>query len=477
MEKEKSNILLVEDDADFRELIKRNFGRWYRIIPAPNLDVAAKAIKVNSNFDLILLDLSFDVGEDLEGLQHIQIFKSLTPKTPIIVVTKDQKSSTVIRAMRNGADNYVRKDELDINEWRVLFDQYLDQSTVDVEEKGSKDKEHTFIGENQAIIKLKSQLRKLSEIPDVTVLITGETGVGKEVAARYLHQFGIRKDKPFKAVNLSVIPDSLIESTLFGHRKGAFTDAKGNYKGAFEEAQGGILFLDEIGEVNHSIQVKLLRFLEDKKITPVGGQEIQLDVQIVTATNRDLSKEIDGNNFRSDLYYRLNQFNIHIPPLRERKDDLRLLLKHYLEKNDLTKEHLSASAQQKLLNFNWPGNVRQLVNTLKQCTVKLKVNDQEKITDDLLPIEIQRFEFQDDPKVAINNISSLNAEEQKAVIDLTEIEQALANNKNKGEAAKALNLNLDKLKYKIEKYYKAYPGLFNKFPTISQKYKLQNDEK
>ncbi len=471
MSKERPLVLLVEDEPEFSDFMRRTFGQWYRMVHAPTLQAAGKALR-NGHYQLLLLDLTFGSGaqSDLEGLQHIRRFKSYAPGMPLIVVTKDQKSSTVVKAMKNGADNYVRKDEFDVKGWKALFDQYLDQKAqVEKEEKPVSSKTRDFIGETEAILRIKQSLRKLSEIPDITVMLTGETGVGKEVAARYLHQFGKRKDKPFKAVNLSVITDSLLESTLFGHRKGAFTDAREDMKGAFEEADSGILFLDEIGEINPSIQVKLLRFLEDKKITPVGGKEIQLDVQIVVATNRNLKEEVEKGNFRSDLYYRLNQFAIHIPPLRKRRRDVELLLDHYLSVNGIPLSALEPATLEKLLAYHWPGNVRELVNLVKRLAVYQKMQGVDRIGVDLLPEEVRAHQVSGE-EVA-TELSDLELE--TALTELNAIEKALREHRKKGDAARVLQLNLDKLKYKIDKYYEMAPELFERFPTISQKYKLQ----
>ena len=279
----------------------------------------------------------------------------MLPRIPIIVITNARQSSLAVESIKQGADDFIRKDEGSKEEWKRLFDRYLSGSAAQNSPSTNvklptKNKEYRFIGETPKIVQIKHFLEKLSENPDVTVLITGETGVGKEVAARYLHQIGVRRGKPFQAVHVSSMSPTLLESELFGHKKGAFTDARSDKKGAFERANGGILFLDEIGEINPELQIKLLRFLENKVITPVGGEEIQLDIQILAATNRNLKEEIDKGHFRADLYHRLNQFPIQIPPLRDRRPDIPLLIRHYLEKegefeSSLTKEGLGNSSQ------------------------------------------------------------------------------------------------------------------------------------
>ena len=266
---EKAIILLVEDDPDFRQKMTKAFGQTFRIVQADSLKSAAIALDVG-NYDLVLLDLSFNNDNKLEGLNKIAPFKKLVPQTPIIVVTKDQKSSTNVEAIKRGADNFVRKDEFDIRAWHKLFSDAISEAkaevtTADNVPGGSAG--YPFIGETPEILKIKRKLVKLSERPDYTVLILGDTGVGKEVAARYLHEQGARSHQPFRAVNLSAVTKTVMESMLFGHRKGAFTDAKDDKKGLFEQANGGVLFLDEIGEIDHDIQVITLSCRNRKSLT------------------------------------------------------------------------------------------------------------------------------------------------------------------------------------------------------------------
>lgn len=469
MPEEKSNILLVEDDGDFRNQMVRSFGKQFRIVTANSLKAAAIALD-KGRYDLVLLDLSFDDDEQLEGLAQIRPFKKMVPGIPIIVVTKDQSSSTTVKAMREGADDFIRKDEFDIVHWTKLFEATLCKG---VSVKEVPDSGVNFIGESEAIKKIKDKLVKLSTMPDYTVLILGETGVGKEVAAQYLHQHGARSAQPFQAINLSAVSKSLMESSLFGHRKGAFTDAKTDQKGAFEKANGGVLFLDEIGEIDHDIQVKLLRFLQDKIITPVGGKDMKLDVQIVTATNRDLSQAIKDGSFREDLYYRLATVPVLIPPLRVRKGDVELLLNHYLQKTAGTADVLSPAAKELLLNFNWPGNVRQLVNIVRTICFNRELEGVDVVDLELLPSEIKKVKREAQSSNDLE-ISHLSSEAKQAAVYLEDVEAALRKYKRKGEAAEHLNTNLDNLKYRITTYFEKHPELFKKYPITVQRYKLIN---
>ena len=474
MQNDKPLLLLVEDSADFRGRMQQSFGRWYRLVQSPSLKAAALALQTG-NYDLVLLDLSFDDGHDLEGLQHIRPFKRLLDDTPIIVVTKDQKSSTVVTALRAGADDYVRKDEFDIQRWRTLFDNHIQRHRTRIREAAPRQSTpagHLFIGETPAIQQIKKYLTKLSSRPDISVLLLGETGVGKEIAARYLHEHGQRADKPFQAINLTAVSRELMESTLFGHRKGAFTDARADQQGAFEKAHAGILFLDEIGEIDHNIQVKLLRFLQDKIITPVGGGEIQLDVQVVAATNRDLKAAMNEGVFRADLYYRLSNFIVTIPPLRERREDIELLLDYYLRQHAGSTDVLTPAARNRLVAYAWPGNVRELVNTVKTLCVHREFQEVDHIDVELLPEEIRAFQPPAAPTGPhVPEVATLS--EKNALSDLTAIEAALNQYPRKGQAAEALGLNLDQLKYKIDRYYEKYPALLDGFPVIKRKYKLK----
>lgn len=472
MLEQKPNIHLVEDDARFRQLMVRSFGKDFRIVQAPSLKTAVIALD-NGHYDLVLMDLSFDDDELLEGLQHIKPFKKIIPDTPIIVVTKDQSSSTTVEAIKVGADDFLRKDEFHIQRWIKVFKKWIDQPPLAVDASAQKkttrsSDTHTFIGESPQIQQIKKYLVKLSSKPDYTVLLLGETGVGKEVAARYLHEQGVRSDKPFQAINLSAVSKTLMESSLFGHKKGAFTDAKSDQKGAFEKAHGGVLFLDEIGEIDMDIQIKLLRFLQDKTITPVGGKNIELDVQIVAATNRNLEKAIEERNFREDLYYRLSSFKVEIPPLRERPRDIKLLVDFYTQKFTGVPSILTPRTEAMLLNYHWPGNIRQLVNIMRTISVYREFDELEVIDVDRLPKEVYTSHS------GSGETKGAMVKEQAAMIELNAIEEALQKHSRKTDAAKALDLSLDQLKYRVDKHFQDSPNLLERYTTIVKKYNLSN---
>ncbi len=479
----KPRILLVEDEQSFQDEIRLAFGKVYNILNARSVKAALLAIKLQE-IDLVILDLFLDSNTKLDGLDLIKPFKQEKPTVPIIICSKDPSSATIVKALKLGADDYIRKDEFDAESSKILTDKYLNRSPEKVTAKVIKEDRPTsfFIGESPQILKIKKYLSKLSEKPNITVLLTGESGVGKEVAARYLHEYGIRKDKPFEAVHLSNLTETLMESRLFGHKKGAFTDAKEDMKGALEKAHKGILFLDEIGEINGNIQTKLLRFIEDKIVNPIGGDAKQLDVQIIVATNKNLKKEVRAGHFRKDLYYRLNQFPIEIPPLRERREDLPEMIRYYFNKEGVNMDDLTPLVIKKMNEYSYPGNIRELVNTIKSVSAKYEVLELDEIDESLLPREFIHPEEIFDSVFAnddTNTVATTPDENQPldkdatiASLHLKEIEDALvAHGGKKGKAAASLELSMDNLRYRVDKYYDSYPHLFRAYPMICKRYK------
>ena len=413
----------------------------------------------------------------------------------IIVVTGHHEIENVVNAVKLGADDFLYKEDLDYDLWDKKFQDTITRFEDKQENKRLKKevaqlktkdaKKHIFIGKSPKIIAIKDRLRLLSEVPDITVLLSGEMGVGKEVAARYLHQHGVRNEKPFNAVNLNAIPEHLVESTLFGAKKGAFTGATKDTKGYFEQSSGGILMLDEIGDISLNMQKKMLRLLQEKTFRPVGGEkDIKVDVQIIVATNKDLQKEIDKGNFREDLYYRFT-YTIDIPPLRERKEDIALIAQHFLEGQSL-ESIITEEVNQRFLEYDWKGNIRELDSTINFMLIERKLAGKEKVDLKCLPVKIQKFNvFEISIKKIKNHINQSNlipnTKEHSKVnraIDLAKrelqyIENALlSKNKVKGDAAEMLGFeNTDNLRYKIKTYYRKHPELFDYFPTIQLCYR------
>ena len=493
MEKQVYTILIVDDDIEFHKDTRLALRNHYICEGATGIDSFNEKLK-NKEYDLILLDLVLSEDSDKKiGLDLLDTIKNENPNIPVVIITADGEVETVVTAIQNGASDYIHKEHLNYDILDKKFRKIIESQALKSENhrlkaeikrlKVESDSSHPFIGETDAVKRIKRTLEIVAGEPDMTVLITGETGVGKEVAARYLHQHGPRNDRPFQAVNLSAIQRTLLESELFGHVKGAFTGASRSKEGYFNQANGGVLMLDEIGDIDSNIQIKLLRFLETKLIRPVGSdKDIQLDIQIVAATHKDLAEEVKKGNFREDLYQRLKAKVIRIPSLRERREDIPLIINHYLAKQGLTKEIITHEAMAFLFNYGWKGNIRELRYTIDGMLLERKILDVPKVTPACLPQEIRSYSPVDEiiaepvlahASTAFDEEQDIGIEEKKVLIDLTSIEQALVKrNKVKGDAAIDLGYNSsDNLRYRIKTYYDKYPYLFNNFPTIKQCYK------
>lgn len=486
------HILVVDDDAEFHQQIRYAFRRQFLFSGAMNETQLFQKLQSDETYDLVLLDLVLDDTQEKKGLDLLSKIKAQYAKQAVIVVTADRSIDTVVEAMKLGANNFLVKDNFDFDYWHNQFLEVIESNQLKTENKQlraevkrrrkEESSAYPFIGQSLQIKEIKRILRLVSEEPDVSVLITGETGTGKEVAARYLHAHGARKDKPFQAVNLSAIQDTLLESTLFGHKKGAFTGATRDMEGYFNQANGGILLLDEIGDIDQNIQIKLLRFLETKEIRPVGSdKDIKLDVQVVAATHRDMYQAVQEGKFREDLYQRLKAMVVELPPLRSRRDDIPLLLAHFFETDNI-QSLFTPSAYAALIAYDWIGNIRELKNAVAYMQLRAKIYDKSIIDEKCLPNEVLNPKSIVLPKVqeqsAYNNtpstsIATNNIEEEHALIDLDRIEQLLiAKNKVKKDVAVAMGLeNTDNLRYRIKKHYDKHPRLFINFPTISQSYK------
>ena len=490
------HILIVDDDTEFHQQIRYAFRRQFLFSGAVNEQQLFQKLGESSDFDLLLLDLVLDESEAKKGLDLIPQIVSQYPELPVIIVTGDRSIDTVVTAMKLGAKNFLVKDDFDFDYWEQRFTEVIEGSKLkqenrelraEVDRRRAQENEaYPFIGESPQIQEIKRILKLVSEEPDVTVLITGETGTGKEVAARYLHAHGARQKGPFQAVNLSAIQDTLLESTLFGHKKGAFTGASRDMEGYFSQANHGILMLDEIGDIDQNIQIKLLRFLETKLIRPVGSdQDVLLDVQVVTATHRDLAGAVQEGRFRADLFQRLKAMVIELPPLRARRDDIPLLLGHYFQEDDLSRV-MTDDALDAMLEYSWIGNIRELKNAVSYAQLRARIQDKKLIDERCLPAEILNSEtiipiatqpssVVGEPGPSTSNLVATpkNIDEEHALIDLDRIEKLLIQkNKVKKDVAIAIGLeNTDNLRYRIKKHFDKHPHLFANFPTISQSYR------
>lgn len=359
----KPKILVVDDDEALRQSAKVVLQKDYTIELAASAENALERLSVES-FDLVLMDLAMPGMGGMAGLRRL---RSAYPSLPIVMMTAYQTVQTAVEAMKVGAVDYLVKP-FDVAQLREIIAKNLGSFHADKLQACGP-----LRAKAASMTQVFSLVRQVAD-KDVTVLITGESGTGKELVAQAVHQFSLRQNKPFVVVNCAAIPENLIESELFGHEKGAFTNADRRRLGQFEIAQGGTLFLDEIGEIPPALQVKLLRFLQNKTFNRVGGNDpLSVDVRIVAATNRQLEKEVANGNFREDLFYRLNVVQIKIPALRDRREDIIPLGEYFLSKHlralGKPTKRFSAEVLEKLEGYAWPGNVRELENTMERLAV------------------------------------------------------------------------------------------------------------
>lgn len=492
MPDKKPHILLVDDDPEFREVTidARPLREAFTFDEAGSLQQMNIKLKERP-YDLLLLDLNLNNNGVGAGLHQIPLIRNAYSELPIIVVTSEGKIRVVVDAIKQGAVNYLHKAGVDYNLWKHTFAREIENNKARLQAaqlkkenerlsvtlnhyRSQENARYPFIGESKAVKQIKRQLEIVAQRPDMNVLITGETGVGKEVAARYLHNNGPRQDKAFVGVNLSAIQKDLLEAQLFGSRKGGYTGAIKDLSGYFEQANGGVLMLDEIGDIDNPIQIKLLRFLETRLIRPVGSdKDIELNLQVVAATHRDLKTAIREQRFREDLYQRLNVMHIIIPPLRERPEDIPLIMNHFLGREGLDHQVIDQEAMDSLLAYRWRGNIRELKNAVDHILLQREILAVDKVNFDCLPKDIQEH----DPSMPEpgREDETRSPEEQKALVDLREIEAALI--KASGSKSKAAELwngkTADDLRYRIVTLYKQCPQLFEHFPNIQEKYSKQ----
>lgn len=371
----KFRLLVVDDEKNIREGLAESLAmEGYDVVAVPNGGEGWKRFE-KGDIDLVITDLRMPGmgGEELQRKINAE-----TPGLPVIILTGHGSIEDAVSAMRNGAFDFVTKpfniDHLAMLVKRALQSREMEIKNRDLEEElGLKNHFRKMIGESAAIRQVFDTVGRAAPAK-ASILITGESGTGKELVADAVHELSPRKGKPLVKLHCAALASSLLESELFGHEKGAFTGANARKRGRFERANEGTLFLDEIGEIDQNIQIKLLRVLQDKKFERVGGEEtIEVDVRIIAATNKDLKLEVEKGAFREDLYFRLNVVNIHVPPLRERKDDIPLLLAAFLkecsEENGRQIEGFDEKARAAIYAYDWPGNVRELRNCVESAVV------------------------------------------------------------------------------------------------------------
>jgi len=501
-EEAKKKILIVDDEPAFYDGFRKKLDSVYEFFDVSSYHIGKDLIE-RGEYHLVLLDLNFRDQGYQYGLDTILLdaVAKADKKFPIIVCTQDTQVETLHRAKHNGADGFLFKKDYTPELWeaeigRVLKDFHaLPDSCLIPNTDG-------FISASDKVKALKERISKLPSFgPKMTVLFFGETGVGKEVAANYLHQVKNDPTLPFVAINLSSINENLIESELFGHVEGAFTGAIKDKIGLFEAAGNGTLFLDEIGEISLELQVKLLRVIEERKFKKVGANDsIDLEAQLVFATNVDLERAVISETFRRDFYERISTISFEIPALRTRRKDLEPLINYFLEVEEVcpkmlpmygqtAKKSFSAAALSKLYQYHWPGNIRELRSSLQKMLFEAYVKGKDLIDEDVLLDRFRqgRFEFDQIPEEMGNypgNASNISPKpdhnnwpiaKQTAYHELSRIEKALIDSGGrKNDAAELLGLKNDQtIRYKVKKkYFKQFPELFDSFPTIKKVYKL-----
>jgi len=438
--------LIVDDEADICELLEITLNRMGINTQSATNVTTAKALLKQNSFDLCLTDLRLPDGDGLEILDYIQ---KHFPNIPVAMISAHGSMDTAITAMKKGAFDFISKP-IDLDGLRQLITNALKLSTIDnVKQKKTASKQ-ILLGQSKVMEDLREKIIKLAR-SQAAVYINGESGSGKELVAKLIHHQGIRDTKPFVAINCGAISHELMESEFFGHKKGSFTGAISDKKGLFQAASGGTLFLDEVADLPLSLQVKLLRAIQEKKIRPVGSQqEITADVRLLSATHKDLAIMVKNGAFRQDLYYRINVIELSVPSLRTRIEDIPELSEHLLailsKNNGLEKPSLSTSALKTLKNYNFPGNVRELENILERA-LALYEGSTIHAEDLNLPLNNNALSFDED-----YNPSKISLEAYLEMIEKRLINEALIENKwNKTATAKYLGLSFRSLRYRLKK--------------------------
>ena len=380
MDKNKRKILIIDDEEGIRDQFKWSLKQDYEVLVAGNAEEGIELFK-SEHPDLVVSDIALSENGDQDGLQLFEDIQLLDSKVKVIIITGNEQRELAFKAVQMGAYDFYKKP-IDLQEFKIILKRALHLQKLESEiqlstlENSAEFYTPEIIGKCQQMSEVYDIIERTSAT-DATILITGESGTGKELVAKALHMQSPRKDFPFVVINCGAIPENLLESELFGHEKGAFTGAHVQRKGRLERANQGTVFLDEIGELSVALQVKLLRFFQEREIERVGGREpIQIDVRIIAATNRNLEEEIEKERFRPDLFYRLSVIPINLPPLREREQDIFTLANHFLNKFNLEHERkikgFSREATKLIQDYSWPGNIRELENKVKRAVIMTK---------------------------------------------------------------------------------------------------------
>jgi len=451
--KPKNDILVVDDDPSHLMMLRTLLSGWgYEIFEADDGSMAIERVKEQA-FDLVLMDIRMLKVSGIEALGQI---KAHNPAIPVIIMTAFSSVETAVETLKKGAYDYLTKP-LDFEKLRLTIDramehvQLKEENRILKESLGRQFDRHNIIGRSAAMVDLLETVAQVA-VSEATVLITGESGTGKELIAGAIHFNSPRCEGPFVKINCSAITETLLESELFGHERGAFTGAERKKEGRFIQAHGGSLFLDEVSEMPLTMQVKLLRVIQERELTRVGGEKIlTVDVRVVAATNKNLSEQVVEGAFREDLYYRLNVIELEIPPLRKRQEDIPLLAQHFIqhfaEKNRKQIKGFTPGAMDALIRYQWPGNVRELMNAVERGVV---LSRSEYLDIDDLPFIRSLAQSQADPLQIMeqaNGGMSLDAVEKATILKALKSADG-----NKSETARRLGITRKTLHKKLKMY-------------------------
>jgi len=451
--KQRHTVLIVDDDGAHRTMLRTLLGGWdYDIVEADDGAAAIEQVRQRP-FDLILMDIRM---LKVSGLEALETIKSFNPAIPVIIMTAYSSIDSAVEALKKGAYDYMTKP-LDFEKLRLTMERAMEHLFLKQENRLLKESlgrhfdSRNIIGRSSKMIRLLEITAQVAS-SEAGVVITGESGTGKELIAGAIHYNSPRKNGPFVKINCAAVTETLLESELFGHEKGAFTGADRRKEGRFVQAHGGTLFLDEVGEMASSMQVKLLRVLQEREITRVGGDAvISVDVRVIAATNKPLPDLVREGKFREDLYYRLNVVSLEIPPLRQRAEDIPILLQHFLkiftEKNRKPLKGFTPDSMDLLVRYDWPGNVRELMNAVERAVVLagteyLDVNDFSFIPNaDRMPEAPAEFEM--------TGVANVPLEEMEKTTILRTLAAAAG---NKSETARRLGITRKTLHKKLKMY-------------------------
>ncbi len=451
----KHKILVVDDEHLIRWSLEQSLRKQgNEVHTAASGEEGLRVVREESP-DLVLLDVQLP---GIDGLEVLKKIKEIDEETIVIMLTAHGVLETAVKAMRLGAYDYINKP-FNLDELAIVIRKALETGALKREvahlrsQQSGKYGIGNIIGESRHMKTMLTMVQKIAQSDASTVLIQGESGTGKELIAKAIHYESPRADKPFMAINCAAVPETLLESELMGHEKGAFTDARSQKKGLFELADGGTVFLDEIGDMEPGMQAKLLRVLEERSFRRVGGtKDVQVDVRILSATNKDLLKAMEDKTFRSDLYYRIQVIPIFLPPLRERREDILPLVHHFIDhfNREFGKsvKGVSKIAEKFLMEYDWPGNIRELKNIIERAII---LENEELLLLEHLPYELVA-------KTGGGGAGPFNLRIPPEGIDIEDVERELIrqaleiSDGNQSKAAKKLNLGIDAFRYRMKKF-------------------------